>query len=221
LKRAFLLPLGLSLAGCISYCKMEPVLVEAERGDPVAIAETGELGRPRVPSSALPQPILRAGFEALAPSLSSSVAARRINGVEALRHLSERAPDIFRNHFATIFDAALADPESEVRWRAAWALGRLGTTSPGLRAAASDPDDEVAETACLALGQAHDADAAPVLVLALDRGGPVERAAIGGLTRLYGRELDGKAAWKRWVAERLAARSLASVATPDTAAVSS
>src|SRR5206468_3643373 len=116
-------------------------------------------------------------FRSVAPNLSSTSAETRLVALEALRHLAERAPDIYRNHFAAVFEAPLADPSSEVRWRAAWAKARLRESSPALRAAALDREEIVAEAACEALGAAHDDLASPVLLRALDRSGPVATAA--------------------------------------------
>jgi HEAT repeat protein len=199
--RALLLVL-LVLPGCISYCRFEPTLHAAARGDRAAIAEAGDLGRPRVPSTAEHLPPVREAFEAIAPGLSSTNAEMRLVALEALRHLAERAPDVYRNYFPGTFESPLSDPSPEVRWRAAWTHARLLESSDALRRAALDPDDLVAEAACLALGAAHDDEAFTVLLAALARPGPVERAARSALTRITGQNLPDAAAWKAYVEER-------------------
>ena len=203
MKRSFrLLPALLVLPGCISYCRFDPTLRAAARGDRAAIAEAGELGRPRVPSTAEHLPSMKEAFEAVAPGLSSTNAGQRLVSLEALRHLAERAPDIYRNNFPGLFESPLSDPSPEVRWRAAWAHARLLESSDALRRAALDTDDLVAEAACLALGAAHDDQAFQVLLAALGRPGPVERAARSALTRISGRDLPDAASWKAYVEER-------------------
>jgi hypothetical protein len=193
--------------GCISYCRFDPELVKAEHGNRSAIAEAGELGRPRVPSTAERLPSLLEAYGAIMPNLSSTNAATRLVAAEAVRHLSERAPDVYRNHYPGLFEALLADPAPEVRWQAAWAKARLFESSPALRAAASDPDDLVAEEACFALGAAHDDQAFEPLLLALDRSPSVSRAAFFALTRISGRELPDAAAWRTYVRQRENARA--------------
>lgn len=206
MKRALVLAL-LVLPGCISYCRFGPVLERAGRGNRSAIAEAGELGRPRVPSTAEQLPNLLEAYRAVAPNLSSTSVETRLVAVEALRHLAERAPDVYRNHFAGIFEASLADPFPEIRWRAAWAKGRLQESSPALRAAALDPDDLVAEAACDALGVAHDDLALPSLVRALERAEPVSKAARVALGRMTGREFPDAQGWKGYMDAREAQRT--------------
>lgn len=185
MKRALSLVL-LLLSGCISYCRFEPTVDKASRGNRSAIAEAGELGRPRVPSTAEHLPSIFDAWNAIAPNLSSTSAETRLVAVEALRHLSERAPDIYRNHFEGQFEASLRDPSPEVRWRAAWAKGRLQESSPALREAALDRDPLVASAACEALGAAHDDQAVANLRRALRRDGEVGDAAAAALERITG-----------------------------------
>lgn len=201
MKRVLLLLL-LASSGCISYCRFEPVLGEAASGDRAAIAETGELGRPRIPSTAEHLPSILEGFEAVAANLSSANADTRVVATEALRHLTERAPDVYRNHYPQVFEALLADPSPGVRWRAAWAKARLQESSEALRRAAQDPVDLVAEEACFALGAAHDDQAFSVLIAALDRPGPVAKAALAALARIAGQPLPDAGSWKAYVNER-------------------
>jgi HEAT repeat protein len=195
------------LSGCINYCRFDAVLARARKGDRAAIAEAGELGRPRIPSTAERLPGILEAFQAVAPNLSSTSAETRLVAVEALRHLSERAKDIYRNDFPTVFESSLSDPSPEIRWRACWAKGRLAESSVGLRTAASDPDDLVAEAACEALAVAHDAEALKGLVAALDRAAPVSSAATLALVRITGRELPDVGAWRAYVAERESRRA--------------
>jgi len=204
-RRAFVALLCLS--GCINYCRFDAVLARARKGDRAAIAEAGELGRPRIPSTAERLPGILEAFQAVAPNLSSTSAETRLVAVEALRHLSERAKDIYRNDFPTVFESSLTDPSAEIRWRACWAKGRLAETSAGLRAAASDPEDLVAEAACEALGASHDAGALSALARALDRAAPVSSAATFALVRITGRELPDADAWRSYVASREAQRA--------------
>jgi hypothetical protein len=195
-------PLALGLAGCISYCECDPLLKAAAKGDPAAINEMGELGRPRVPSSGKPLAHIEQAFDAIAPNLSATAPYVRTLSVDSLRHLTERAPDIFRNRYPTIFDGPLEDPEPSVRYRAAWALGRIGETRPALRRAAHDPDSGVASMACWALGRARDEGAYLDLAAALDREGEVRVAAIAALSRMTSQRFgDDAAAWKRFCIE--------------------
>lgn len=202
--------LALALAGCISYCRADPLLARAAKGDRAAIDEAGELGRPRVPSTAEALPSIQKAFEAVAPALSSTNLELRVSALEALRHLSERAPDVYRNHYPGIFELCLKDPSPEVRWRACWALGRIGESSPGLRAAALDAEDEVARAALEALGRALDPEALPALSRGLDREG-TRQAATATLVRFAGRELESAEAWKKWIAEQERLRGIAPI----------
>ncbi|MEZ0230564.1 MAG: HEAT repeat domain-containing protein, partial [Planctomycetota bacterium] len=152
-------------------------------------------------------PSVLEAFQAVAPNLSSTSTETRLVALEALRHLAERAPDIYRNQYPNLFEAPLADSSREVRWRAAWAKGRLLESSPALRAAALDRDELVAEAACEALGAAHDDQALPVLVRALDRAGPVSKAASAALTRATGREFPDAEGWKTYIRSRENQRS--------------
>jgi hypothetical protein len=217
-----LLLLAVSLTGCISYCKASPILVRAASGDLEAMDETGNLGRPRLPSTAEALPLIRDGFEALQPGLASPSERTRVEAVEGLRHLSERAVDVFRNHYSTIFEAPLGDPSREVRWRAAWAVGRLGVSSPALRHAAEDPDDGVAAAALEALGRAFDEEGIEALDHGLDRSEPVRRAAMTALGRLAGRSLPDVDACRAFIAARRRAHErLDGGSNQDTAPISS
>ncbi len=196
-----------TFTGCISYCRFDPVLERARRGDRSAISEAGELGRPRVPSTAEHLPSVLEAVKAVAPNLSSTSVETRLVTLEALRHLAERTGDVYRNHLPGLFESSLADPSPDIRWRAAWAKGRLLESSPALRAAALDADELVAEAACEALGAAHDDRAFPSLLRALDRNGPVAKAATTALTRLTGREFPDADAWRTYIRSRESQRS--------------
>jgi hypothetical protein len=230
-----------ALPGCISYCDCAPWLERAPRGDPAAINELAELGRPRIPTSAIPLAQIEDAFVAIRPNLSSTDPYLRVLSVDALRRLTERAPDIFRNRHVDVFDGALQDSLADVRYRAAWALGRVEVARPPLRALARDPAPHVAAMACWALGRARDDGALVDLAAALDRGGLVRTAALAALERTTGRSQMSDDAWKAFApeeAKRLEAirkdrekieaaqlargqAQIAAIASPATAAVAS
>ena len=196
--------LAVGLQGCLSFCDGKPELEGARQGEPWALHEVGETGDGPVPSSAsLEDASLQDAYAALAPSLASSDPHRKLLALEGVRRLTVRGRDVFRRH-RELVEPLLADPDPEVRWRAAWTLGRAGVTSPGLRAAVADADPLVAERAIWALGEAADKTAAPELVAALDRDGDVGAAAaraLGAVTGLgYGND---RAAWRAWWAKSL------------------
>lgn len=231
-RAALALPLALGLAGCISFCECDKDLRAASRGDPAAINEMGELGRPRIPSSGRRLARIEDAIEAIRPNLEAPDAYLRTLTVDSLRHLTERAPDIYRNRFQTLFDPALADPAPDVRWRAAWALGRISETRPALRKLAADKDETVAATACWAIGRARDEGAYLELAAALDRPGEVRKAALAALSRMTNQTFgDDVARWKRFCADEArrqeqlakdrAASEAAAVASPTSAPVAS
>lgn len=222
LRLRWLLPLLLaSTGGCISYCQGSPVLVRAAQGDRASMDETGNLGRPRIPSTAERLPLIADAFAALTPGLASPSEATRVAAVEALRHLSERCSDVWRNSYHDVFDGPLADPSREVRWRAAWAMERLGATSPALRTAAEDPDDLVAQRALGAVGRAFDEEALTALERGLGRATAVSDAARGAVEKLAGRALPDAAAARAYLAERRKLRGASTVRPQDTAPVGS
>jgi HEAT repeat protein len=177
---------AVAFAGCVSFCEPGELVRAAARGDPAAIDELAELGRPKIPSSARPLPKMEAAFLAIRPSLDSSDPYLRELAVDALRRLSERAREIPRDRHPDLFDGPLGDRKSSIRWRAAWAMGRIGMTSAALRKAANDPQDGVAEMACWALGEARDRLAGEALTRALERGPVVRTAAARALGRVRG-----------------------------------
>jgi hypothetical protein len=133
-----------ALPGCISYCDCAPWLDRVSRGDPAAINELAELGRPRIPTSAIPLASIEDAFVAILPNSQSTDPYVRELAVDALRRLAERAPDVFRDRHVAAFDRALQDPLANVRYRAAWALGRVEIARPPLRALSRDPAPPVA-----------------------------------------------------------------------------
>lgn len=186
------------VAGC-TYCDGREELERARQGDVAAIQQAGELGDPRIPASAsLVDPRIDEAIAAVASHLDSTDPFIRLQALESVRRLAQRARDVYRNRFPSLFDRLLTDPEAAVRWRAAWALGRLERTSPELRAAAADPDPLVAERAVWALGQARDDEAVDALVAALDREEPIAARACAALARVTGQRHPDRAAWQEW-----------------------
>jgi HEAT repeat protein len=229
-----------ALPGCISYCDCAPWLDRVSRGDPAAINELAELGRPRIPTSAIPLASIEDAFVAILPNSQSTDPYVRELAVDALRRLAERAPDVFRDRHVAAFDRALQDPLANVRYRAAWALGRVEIARPPLRALSRDPAPPVAAMACWALGRARDDGALVDLAAALDRGGPVRAAALAALERTTGRGQMSDPAWKTFASEeakrlegirkdrerieaeqRARGAPIAPIASPTTAPVSS
>lgn len=197
------------LAGC-TYCDGRDELARARTGDLAAVQVIGELGDPRVPSSAsLTDARIDEAIAAVASFLHADDPLLRVAAVESVRRLASRARDVYRNKFPTLLDACLADPEVEVRWRAAWALGRAGRTSPELRAALKDPHPRVAERAAWALGEVRDDDAVEGLLEALDREPEVARQAARALGRITGlRHGPEPDAWRAWGQQWRARRAL-------------
>jgi hypothetical protein len=196
--RTSLLLLAL-LTGCVSYCDADAELAAARAGDLAAIHELGELGNPRVPSSWAPVPRMDQGFDALIPFLDHEDPFVRLTALEGLRTLSQRARDVQRDRYPDLFDTPLADPEPQLRWRAAWALGRLERSRPGLARALGDPEPRVAERAAWALGQARDEAAVEALIGALDRDEELVLAsALQALARITDESHPTPAAWKAW-----------------------
>jgi hypothetical protein len=187
------------LAGC-TYCDAFGDLERARQGDLAAIQAVGELGDPKIPSSAsLVYPRIDEAIAAIASHLDSADPVIRLQTLESVRRLSQRARDVYRNKFPTLFDRLLTDPEAEVRWRAAWALGRLDRTSPALRQAVTDPDPVVADRAAWAVGQARDDEAVEPLLQALEREERVALQAGLALGRITGlKHGSDVAAWQEW-----------------------
>jgi HEAT repeat protein len=195
------------VAGC-GTCDDREELERARQGDVAAIQQTGELGDPRIPASAaLVDPRIDEAIAAVASHLDSADPFIRLQALESVRRLAQRARDVYRNRFPTLFDRLLSDPEAEVRWRAAWALGRIERTSPELRGAALDPHPLVAERAVWALGQARDDAAVDVLVTTLDRDDAVAAQAAASLARITGLRHPDVAGWRAWGRQWRARRS--------------
>lgn len=195
------------VAGC-TFCDGKAELELARSGDLRGIQEIGDVGDPRIPSSAsLTDTRIDEAIAAIASFIASPDPLVRLQTLESARLLATRARDVYRNHFPTLFDGPLADPEEELRWRAAWALGRLERTSEALRIASADPSPRVAERAVWALGQARDEDAIEPLLVALDREPAVAAQAARSLGRItglrHGAQLD---AWRAWGEQRRARR---------------
>lgn len=190
----------LPLAGCLTFADGREELEQARLGRARYVHEVGELGDPKVPAG----PALTANpdqaIEAIRPWLASPDRDLRLTTVEGLRRLAQRAPSLVKTRFPDLFDPALADADPGVRWRAAWALGRIGLSRPLLRAALLDPVARVAERAAWALGQARDDSAVEPLLAALEREEPVASAAALALERVTGAKLGrDPAAWRGWV----------------------
>lgn len=195
------------VAGC-TFCDGKAELELARSGDLVGIQEIGELGDPRIPSSAsLTDVRIDEAIAAIASFLDSPDPIVRVQTLESARRLASRARDVYRNRFPTLFDGSLSDPLEEVRWRAAWALGRLERTSEALRGATADPSPRVAERAVWALGQARDEEAIEPLLVALDREPAVATQATRSLGRITGLRHGAQVeAWRAWGAQRRARR---------------
>jgi HEAT repeat protein len=173
------------------------MMSEARAGNSRYVHEVGELGNPVVPSAKAAPPKIREAYEILAQRLKEPDDFKRLVAVEALRRLTTRTMATYRDHFRGLFDPMLSDPLPEVRWRAAWALGRMKLSSDALRGAAKDSDDRVAERAVWALGRARDDKAESALLAALDRSPSIQRQAIAGLKRITGLKLgDDPQAWR-------------------------
>ncbi len=198
------------LAGC-SYCDGQEELARARTGDLAAVQLMGELGDPRVPSSAsLTDARIDEAIAAISSFLQADDPLLRVQAVESVRLLATRARDLYRNKFPDLLDPSLSDPEVEVRWRAAWALGRIERTSPALRTALADPHPRVAERAAWALGEARDEDAVDGLIGALDREPPVAKQAARALGRITGlRHGSEPDAWRAWGQQWRARRQMA------------
>jgi hypothetical protein len=185
------------LSGCFTFCDGKEMMSKARAGNVRYVHELGELGNPLIPAAKSAPPNLREAFQILAERLGDSDEFKRLAAVEALRRLATRSPGTYRDHFRDLLDPLLRDPFPQIRWRAAWALGRMQLSSQALRSASEDPDDEVAERVIWALGRARDSKAESVLVAALDRSPRVQRQAIGALKRVTGMRLgDDPQAWK-------------------------
>lgn len=183
--------------GCASFCDGKTMMTEARAGNLRYVHEVGELGNPVIPSAKASPPKVREAYEILAERLKETDDFERLVAVEALRRLTTRSAATYRDHFRGLFDPMLSDPLPQIRWRAAWALGRMELSSDALRNAAKDSDDDVAERAVWALGRARDDKAQPALVVALDRSPAIQRQAIAGLKRITGLKLgDDPQAWR-------------------------
>ncbi len=198
-------------AGC-TYCDGQEELARARAGDVAALQLIGEVGDPRVPSSASLTDIrIDEAIAAVSSFLQADDPWLRVQAVECVRRLGTRARDVYRNRFADLLDPSLADPDVEVRWRAAWAMGRVERTSPALRAALSDPHPRVAERAAWALGEVRDEEALDGLIGALEGPPPVARQAARALGRITGlRHGAEPEAWRAWGQQWRARRQIES-----------
>lgn len=187
-----------AFAGC-TVCTGAELFEQVKQGQVRAIHEVGELGDPVVPP---PRTVdlkrIDQAFEALEPHLKSIDRFKRLMAVEATRRLAQRARSLYRDRYPSLLDATLSDADPELRWRAAWTLGRLGLTRPALHKAARDPHERVAERAVWALGEAKDENAIPELLAALDRKGRVSTSAVASLQKITGKELPDAKAWRAW-----------------------
>lgn len=197
--------LGLVLAatpfvsGCRS-CNGDEVFAQAAEGQLGAVHEVGEWAAPMVPPpGTYGLRRLDEAFEALRPHLSNPNPFHRLVALEALRRLARRAPGMCATRFPELFDPLLEDPDPELRWRAAWALGRIELSRPGLYQAADDPDPRVAERALWALGQIRKPSEVVISVLlnALRRPALVERA-MESLRARTGVQRTTREAWLEW-----------------------
>jgi HEAT repeat protein len=199
--RTSALLLCLALAGC-GACDGYAEVERARSGEVEALQVAGELGDPRIPSSSsLVDARIDEAIAAVASSLFVDDPTRRIAAVESVRLLGTRARNVYRSRFPTLLEPLLQDPLPEVRWRAAWALGRLERPSLALRAAMEDPDDRVAERAVWATGEARDEEAVADVARALDRPA-LERQAARALRRITGLRLETPDQWRAWAARR-------------------
>jgi HEAT repeat protein len=185
--------------GCRS-CNGEEVFAAAEAGKLQGVHELGEWAAPLVPppgSYGLRR--VDQAYLALQPHLSHENPFHRLVALEALRRLGTRTPGLLATRFPDWVDPFLEDPDPELRWRAAWTLGRVGLFRPGLFRAAGDSDPRVAERALWALGaiRSLEVDVVPVLLGALDRPALAQRA-MASLRARTGLAHDTPEAWKRW-----------------------
>lgn len=203
--------------GCRN-CNGDEVFAEAEAGSLKAVHELGEWAAPLVPppgSYGLRK--VDEAFLALQPHLSHENPFHRLVALESLRRLGTRTPGLLATRFADWVDPFLNDPDPELRWRAAWTLGRVGLFRPGLFQAAKDSDFRVAERAIWALGaiRSLEVDVVPALLEALERE-PLAPRAMASLRARTGLAHDTPEAWRRWggVAPREAASPQDTDVTP-------
>lgn len=189
-------------SGCYTFDDGTEVFEAAERGDVAAIHALGELGDPRVPSSKRAVRPIREAYPILIMHLDDEDPFRRLAALESIRRLAERRRDQYRLYAKGSLDPLLGDPDPEIRWRAAWALGRIGFPCAGLRAATTDPEPRVAERAVWAIGEARDEEAVPELLAALARPAPVGQRATWALQRATGLTLGTVAEWRQWARDR-------------------
>lgn len=197
---------GALLAALLAGCAFQDGRYELEQarlGRARYVHEASELGDPKVPAGPALTPNPDEAILAVRPWLGSPDRDLRLTAIEGLRRLAQRAPSLVKTRFPDLFDAPLEDADPAVRWRAAWALGRLGLSRPPLLAALGDPVPRVAERAAWALGRARDPEAVPALVEALSREEPVASAAAAALERVTGeRHGSDPAAWRSWAEDR-------------------
>jgi len=136
---------------------------------------------------------------ALRPHLAHENPFHRLVALESLRRLGQRVPGLLATRFPDWIDPFLSDPDPELRWRAAWALGRIGLFRPGLFRATQDSDLRVAERALWALGaiRSLEVDVIPVLLQGLERE-PLAARAMASLRARTGLAHDTVEAWKGW-----------------------
>lgn len=193
---------ALALAGC-QTCDGSATFAAAEQGELRSIHEVGELGDPAIPppnSYGLKR--IGEGYALLAPHLQSDDPFVRLHTFEALRRLIQRSKSLFRDSHRELLDPLLTGEDPELRWRAAWLLGRLELTRPALHALTKDEDRRVAERAVWALGQAKDTAAVEVLLAALERE-ETRDPAIKALQRTTGkRRIETVEGWQAWAKEQ-------------------
>jgi len=84
----------------------------------------------------------------------------------------------------------LKDKDKEVRWAAAWALGRIGEPAVEPLIEALKKDKEVRKAAAWALGEIGDARAVEPLIEALKKDKEVREAAAEALNSIASKSLD-------------------------------
>ncbi len=102
----------LALATGCSSCDGAGLLAAAKQKKLSAVHELGELGDPRVPSSAGPIPNQALALQTLRPLLASGDRYTQLLALEACRHLGTRARSKVRDRFPDLLDPLLkaSDP---------------------------------------------------------------------------------------------------------------
>lgn len=152
------LPLSLCVLAlaCLGACRQgiapagpdDPApLIETLRAAPQARARAEAAQRLAARSGPPPEPVLAA----LTAALDDRDAGVRLCSAQSLWVLL----DARTLPVVPVLEAALGDPAREIRWRAAFLLGRLGSRArpsvPALLATLRDPDPQVRDSAAEAL----------------------------------------------------------------------